>query len=206
MDTWPPQPTRLHDATVLLEPLAPMHVGDLQAAVRDGQVWQAPYGFVPTLEDMPAFVAQALAEQRRGRGLPFVVRVASSGQVVGTTRYRNIESSRRRLEIGYTWYAQSVQRTSLNTVCKYLLLEHAFDRLHSMAVEWRVHALNLRSRAAVEKLGARQDGVLRNLLVMPDGGFADVAVYSVIASEWPTVRDHLQARARRLPSPARAAP
>jgi N-acetyltransferase len=198
MNDWPPQSTTLTGTTAVLEPLEPEHVHALQEAVSDGRLWELNAAFVPTREAMPLFVEQALVEQQHGRSLPFVVRDASTRRVVGTTRYRNIDAHRRRLEIGFTWYAQSVQRTSLNTDCKLLLLAHAFDSLRCVAVEWRVHALNFRSREAVLKLGAKQDGILRNLVAMADGQLADIVVFSVIDSEWPRIRGHLQARAKRL--------
>lgn len=124
--------------------------------------------------------------------LPFSVFDPASGKAVGMTTYMNIEAETPRLEIGSTWYAKSVQRTALNTECKILMLTHAFEELGCIAVEFRTHFINMQSRRAIERLGAKLDGVLRSHLVMPNGTLRDTAVYSIVASEWPTVRAHLQ--------------
>jgi RimJ/RimL family protein N-acetyltransferase len=147
---------------------------------------------------MSAYVGQALKELGEQRSLPFAVRLNDAGTIVGTTRFFNIQHNRRRMEIGFTWYARSCQRSVVNTECKLLLLEQAFDALNCIAIAWLVHSLNFRSREAVLKLGAKLDGVMRNYLVMPDGTLADLALYSVTCSEWPAVKVHLSARAERL--------
>jgi RimJ/RimL family protein N-acetyltransferase len=124
--------------------------------------------------------------------MPFVVRQNATGDIVGCTRYFNVDAANRRLEIGHTWYAKRVQRTPLNTECKLLLLQHAFEKLGCIAVEFRTHWFNHASRAAIARLGAKQDGVLRNHAVMPDGTKRDTVVFSIIDSEWPAVRQHLR--------------
>jgi N-acetyltransferase len=187
------QPLSLHGRHVRLEPLAPEHADALEAAAADGQQYRLWYTSVPGPGEAPAYIATALAQQAQGRALPFVVRDAA-GAIVGSTRYCNVEPAHRRVEIGYTWYAARVQRTALNTEAKRLLLAHAFEALACIAVEFRTHWHNRRSRAAIERLGAKQDGVLRNHLIMPDGTLRDTVVYSVIASEWPTVRRGLDWR------------
>jgi len=139
---------------------------------------------------MESYIVAALAERDAGVSLPFVVRDAS-GDIVGSTRYCNVDAAHRRLEIGYTWYAARVQRTGLNTEAKLLLLRHAFEALDCIAVEFRTNWFNQRSRAAIARLGAKQDGVLRNHRLMPDGSYRDTVVFSIIASEWPAVRTNL---------------
>jgi N-acetyltransferase len=178
---------------VRLEPLAAEHADALEAAAQDGEQHRLWVTTVPGPGEAPAYIATALAQQAQGRALPFVVRDAR-GTIVGSTRYCNVEAAHRRVEIGYTWYAARVQRTALNTEAKRLLLAHAFESLDCIAVEFRTHWHNRRSRAAIERLGAKQDGVLRNHLIMPDGTLRDTVVYSVIAAEWPTVRRSLDWR------------
>ena len=187
------QPVSLLGRHVRLEPLAPDHADALEAAALDGEQHRLWVTTVPGPGEAPAYIATALAQQAQGRALPFVVRDAQ-GAIVGSTRYCNVEAAHRRVEIGYTWYAARVQRTALNTEAKRLLLAHAFEALDCIAVEFRTHWHNRRSRAAIERLGAKQDGVLRNHLIMPDGTLRDTVVYSVIASEWPTVRRGLDWR------------
>lgn len=193
-----PQPMCLHGQHVRLDPLTAEDADALEQAAADGELGRLWYTSVPAPGQAPAYVAAALSDQAQGRSLPFVVRDAE-GKVVGSTRYCHIESAHRRLEIGYTWYARRVQRTALNTECKRLLLTHAFESLDAVAVEFRTHWFNQRSRAAIARLGAKQDGVLRNHMIMPDGTLRDTVVFSIIASEWPAVRTHLdhQLRNRR---------
>jgi RimJ/RimL family protein N-acetyltransferase len=140
---------------------------------------------------MEAYIATALDERDAGVSLPFAVRDAD-GTIVGSTRYCNIDALNRHLEIGYTWYAARVQRTGLNTEAKLLLLRHAFEKLDCIAVEFRTNWFNQRSRTAIERLGAKQDGVLRNHRLMPDGSYRDTVVFSIIASEWPAVKRNLE--------------
>ncbi len=185
------QPVTLAGEHVRLEPLDQAHVPALIAAASDGELWRLWCAHVPSPQTMATWVATACADRDAGLALPFVVR-DGNGEVVGCTRYCHADAGNRRLEIGYTWYAARVQRSGLNTQAKWLLLRHAFESLHSIAVEFRTHWLNHRSRAAIARLGAKQDGVLRNHRIMPDGSYRDTVVFSIIASEWPGVDRHLR--------------
>ena len=185
------KPVVLSGKHVRLEPLQVEHAAGLRIAIADGELWRLWFTAVPKPGEMDAYVAAALAEQAAGISLPFVV-LDSKDDVVGSTRYCNVDAANRRLEIGYTWYAARVQRTGLNTEAKLLLLGHAFQTLDCVAVEFRTNWFNDRSRAAIARLGAKQDGVLRHHRLMPDGSFRDTVVFSIIASEWPGVRRNLQ--------------
>lgn len=185
-------PVTLRGRRVTLEPLQPEHCDGLQAAARDGELWRLWYTSVPTPENMAASIEDALKEQAEGVGLPFAVRDNASGKLLGSTRYLHVDTSHRRLEIGATWYARSAQRTGINTECKLLLLTHAFEELKAIAVEFRTHWHNRASRAAIARLGARQDGVLRHHYKMADGSFRDTVVFSIVEPEWLAVRRNLQ--------------
>jgi RimJ/RimL family protein N-acetyltransferase len=198
---WPPQPVVLDGDHVRLEPLAPEHADGLTEAIADGGLDALWYTIVPPPSAVGAWIEAALAQLDDGRALPFAVRRKRDGRVVGSTRYMNVEPVQRRLEIGTTFYAASVQRSALNTECKRLLLAHAFERLHCLAVEFRTHWFNQRSREAIARLGAKQDGVLRNHQRLPDGSLRDTVVFSIIDSEWPAVNRHLGFRQARLPAP-----
>ena len=174
-----------------LEPLDLSHVAALASAARDGELWRLWYTGVPTPEGAEAYVRTALDWRERLDAMPFVIR-DKTGEVVGCTRYFNVDTVNRRLEIGHTWYARRVQRTPLNTECKLMLLTHAFEKLSCIAVEFRTHWFNHASRAAIARLGAKQDGVLRNHAVTADGVKRDTVVFSIIDSEWPAVRQHLR--------------
>jgi RimJ/RimL family protein N-acetyltransferase len=174
-----------------LTPLSAADAPGLCEAARDGELWKLWYTAVPDPSQMSAEIARRLSLQVQGSMLPFSVRNAS-GQIVGMTTYMNIVSANRRVEIGSTWTARSAQRTALNTECKFLLLQHAFDTLNCIAVEFRTHRLNQQSRRAIERLGAQLDGVLRQHMVLPDGSVRDTAVYSITRAEWPVVSTHLQ--------------
>lgn len=187
-----PAPITLHGAHVMLEPLTPARHDELVEAVRDGELWNLWYTFIPTPEQMQAEIDKRLEQQTQGSMLPFAVVATGSGKAVGMTTYMNIDAQEQRLEIGSTWYRKSVQRTALNTECKLLLLTHAFETLDCIAVEFRTHFLNHQSRRAIERLGARLDGILRNHRRSSDGTLRDTCVYSIIASEWPGVRSHLR--------------
>jgi len=189
-------PVTLRGEHVVLEPLRTDHVGDLVAAASDGRLWELWYTSVPTPDAMAAAVDALLFEQAAGTRLPFVVR-RTGGTVVGSTTYLNIEAEVPRLEIGSTWTAASAQRSAVNTESKLLLLTHAFEALGCLAVEFRTHWHNRQSRAAIERLGARLDGVLRNHRRLPDGSLRDTVVYSITDREWPAVRTGLRARLRR---------
>lgn len=187
------RPVTLAGRHVTLEPLRLEHADGLRLALADGEMWRLWYTAIPTPDGVEAYIEATLAGQGAGTDLPFVVR-DGEGAIVGSTRYCHIEAANQRLEIGYTWYARRVQRTALNTEAKLLLLGHAFDALGAIAVEFRTHWFNHDSRAAIARLGAKQDGVLRNTSRHPDGGLRDTVVFSIIESEWATVKQHLSYR------------
>lgn len=186
-----PEPTTLRGQHASLEPLTLARHDELAEALRDGELWNLWYTFIPTPDKLAADIEKKLDQQRKGTMLPFAVIEAASGKAVGITTYMNIDAEARRVEIGSTWYRKSVQRTPLNTECKLMLLTHAFEALDCIAVEFRTHFFNHQSRRAIERLGAKLDGILRNHRRFSDGTLRDTAVYSIIASEWPTVRSHL---------------
>lgn len=188
-------PVTLRGQHVTLAPLAAAHEAELQEAVRDGELWNHWYTAIPRPEGMAAEIARRLDLQAKGSMCAFAVMDPATGRAVGMTTYMNIDAANRRVEIGSTWYRQSVQRTPLNTEAKRLLLAHAFEQLGCIAVEFRTHFFNQQSRRAIERLGAKLDGVLRNHQINPHpaaiGALRDTCVYSIIASEWPNVRAHL---------------
>ncbi|HMB57626.1 MAG TPA: GNAT family N-acetyltransferase [Arenimonas sp.] len=184
-------PVSLAGKHVQLEPLARDHAKALGAAASDGDIWKLWYTAVPAPDQAETYIETALAQREIGKAMAFVVKDAA-GDVVGSTRFGNIDGDNRRVEIGWTWYAARVQRTALNTEAKLLLLTHAFETLGAIAVEFRTSWFNHRSRTAIARLGAKQDGVLRNHMIMPDGTRRDTVVFSIIDSEWPAVRKHLQ--------------
>jgi RimJ/RimL family protein N-acetyltransferase len=189
-------PVTLTGQYATLVPLAPEHHDDLVEGVRDGELWKLWYTAIPTPEGMQAEIRRRLDLQSKDSMLPFVIVDNASGNAVGMTTYMNIDNANRRLEIGSTWYRKRVQRSPINTECKLMLLGHAFDSLQCIAVEFRTHFFNHQSRAGIERLGAKLDGVLRSHQVNPHpdakGTLRDTCVYSIIAPEWPTVRAHLQ--------------
>ena len=184
-------PVTLEGPHARLEPLSMHHHDDLVQAVRDGELWNLWYTFIPTPERMQAEIERRLQLQTQGSMLPFAVIDPTNGQAVGMTTYMNIDSVNHRVEIGSTWYRRRVQRSALNTQCKRLLLSHAFDALGCIAVEFRTHWFNHASRNAIERLGAKLDGVLRSHQIAANGSVRDTVVYSIIATEWPAVRAHL---------------
>lgn len=198
---WPPRPVTLEGEHLRLEPLSASHAEGLREAVADGGLDALWFTVVPDAAAMPGWIDDALVQQAAGRALPFAVRRLRDGRLVGSTRYMNVEPVQRRLEIGTTWYAASVQRSALNTECKRLLLGHAFEALGCLAVEFRTHWFNHRSREAIARLGAKQDGVLRNHQRLPDGSLRDTVVFSIIDIEWAAVKRHLGVRQARLPAP-----
>ena len=187
--SWP-EPVVLTGDHAKLEPLQREHRDALIEAVKDGELWKLWYTYVPAPDKMDAEIERRLGLQAAGSMLPFTVRNAA-GKIVGMTTFMNIDATNKRVEIGSTWYARSVQRTPLNTECKLMLLRHAFENLDCIAVEFRTHFFNHQSRRAIERLGAKQDGILRSHQVAPNGSLRDTVVFSIIASEWPTVRAHL---------------
>ena len=192
-----PRPIVLERDGVRLEPLAPEHADALAAAASDGRLWELWFTTVPVPDAMPAYVATALTGQQDGHMLPWVVRDLPTGAIVGSTRYHDIVPAIDRVEIGYTWYSQSRQRTTVNTTCKLLLLAHAFDTLGCEVVGLRTDNFNFRSQRAIEALGAKKDGVLRHHAMRRDGTVRDSVLYSILAAEWPDVRRHLELRLAR---------
>ncbi len=196
MTPWPPDVT-LRGEHATLELLAPSHGEALAEAARDGELWKLWFTSVPAPEDMAGEIERRLALRAQGSMLPFVVIESVTGRPVGMTTYMNIDAASRRLEIGSTWYRAAVQRTALNTECKLLLLRHAFETLDCIAVEFRTHFFNHASRRAIERLGAKLDGVLRSHALGRAGELRDTCVYSIVAAEWPAVRRNLEWRLSR---------
>jgi RimJ/RimL family protein N-acetyltransferase len=199
------EPTVIEGRGLRLEPLTPAHREALVAAASDGALWELRFTTVPRPDEAEAYIAKALDGQRAGHMLPWAVRELASGAIVGSTRYHDAKPEADRVEIGYTWYAKRWQRSFVNTACKLLLLEHAFDRLGCAVVGWRTDILNVRSQAAIEALGAHKDGVVRREHLRRDGTIRDTVMYSMLREEWPEARAHLEARAARHASQAPAA-
>ena len=191
------EPVTLKGEHATLEPLEAKHEAALRGAAADGELWRLWYTSVAPPDRIGEYIARALDMRERLGAMPFAVRQNATGDVVGCTRYFNVDATNRRLEIGHTWYSKRVQRTAINTECKLLLLTHAFDVLRCIAVEFRTHWFNHASRVAIERLGAKQDGVLRNHQLMPDGSKRDTVVFSIIDGEWPAVRQHLKFQLER---------
>jgi len=185
------EPVTLQGQHARLEPLNIGHAQDLSEAVQDGELWKLWYTAIPTPAAMTSEIQRRLDLQASGSMLPFAVIHRPDQRVAGMTTYMHIDRANRRLEIGSTWYRQSLQRTALNTECKRMLLGHAFEHLDCIAVEFRTHWHNEASRRAIERLGAKLDGVLRNHQIAANGSLRDTCVYSIVASEWPAVRAHL---------------
>jgi N-acetyltransferase len=185
------EPVTLSGSSVRLELLDRRHESDLIDAVRDGELWRLWYTTVPAPEKMSAEIDRRLRLNTAGSMLPFAVIDLATGKAVGMTTYMNADAINKRVEIGATWYRRSVQRTDVNTQCKLLLLTHAFERLDCIGVEFRTHFFNHASRRGIERLGAKLDGILRSHQRATDGTLRDTCVYSIIASEWPTVKSHL---------------
>ena len=197
MNTWI-SPVTLTGNLVRLEPIALSHEQGLIEATQDGKLWQLWFTSVPNPAQVAEFITTALDLQRNDSALAFSIIEISTGRILGSTRFCNIDVKNRRLEIGYTWYRQSVQRTGVNTECKLLLLQHAFEQLQCIAVEFRTNWHNHKSRAAIARLGAKQDGVLRQHQLMPDGQYRDTVVFSILNSEWPAVQAQLLWNQRRF--------
>ena len=185
------EPVTLQGQHARLEPLNMGHAQDLSEAVQDGELWKLWYTAIPTPAAMTSEIQRRLDLQASGSMLPFAVIHRPDQRVAGMTTYMHIDRANRRLEIGSTWYRQSLQRTALNTECKRMLLGHAFEHLDCIAVEFRTHWHNLASRRGIERLGAKLDGVLRSHQIAANGSLRDTCVYSIVASEWPAVRAHL---------------
>jgi RimJ/RimL family protein N-acetyltransferase len=186
------QPTTLTGRHAILVPLATEHRADLAEAVEDGRLWELWYTNVPSPPEMAGEIERRLRLQAEGSMLPFTVIEPASRKAVGMTTYMNADGANRRVEIGSTWYRAGVQRTALNTECKLMLLAHAFDALDCIAVEFRTHCMNHPSRRAIERLGAKLDGILRSHQLARNGTLRDTCVYSITAGEWPAVRANLE--------------
>jgi RimJ/RimL family protein N-acetyltransferase len=186
------EPVVLRGRHATLEPLARAHEAAVKAAAADGELWRLWYTSVPSPEGTSRWLDIALDMREQQGAMPFVVRDNTTGDIVGSTRYFNVDAANRRLEIGSTWYARRAQRSAINTECKLLLLTHAFETLQCIAVEFRTHWFNHASRAAIARLGAKQDGVLRNHQLMPDGSRRDTVVFSIVDGEWAAVKRHLE--------------
>lgn len=187
-------PALLEGHGVRLEPMSSDHVDGLRAAAADGELWRLFFTFVPKPEETPRYVQEALEGHAAGHMLPWVVVDPGSRQIIGTSRYHDVVSAVDRVEIGYTWYRPAWHRTHVNTACKLLLLEYAFDQLGCGVVGLRTDALNLRSQRAIEGIGAKKDGVLRHHALRRDGSVRDDVMYSILSTEWHGVRRHLETR------------
>src|SRR3979411_3201679 len=185
-----PEPITLSGPHAQLKPLSHDHRDGLTEAVKDGELWKLWYTFIPKPEDMAKEIDRRLGLQTAGSMLPWTV-FDADGRIAGMTTYMNVDTPNRRVEIGSTWYATRVPGSAVNTPCKLLLLTHAFAKIDCIRVEFQLAFLNPQSRCGIERLGAKQDGILRNHQIAPNGTLRDTVVYSIIASEWPTVRAHL---------------
>ena len=191
------RPVTLERHGIRLEPLGADHHDALAAAAADGELWRLWFTSVPAPGETGTYIADALAGQRDGHMLPWVVRDAATGAIIGTTRYHDVVARIDRVEIGYTWYARSWQRTHVNTTCKLLLLEHAFETVGCKVVGLRTDNFNFASQRAIEALGAKKDGVIRHHAARRDGTVRDSVLYSILASEWRDVKRHLELRLLR---------
>lgn len=196
-----PQPVTLEGHGIRLEPLAEHHHDELLPAAADGKLWELWFTAVPEPHQTRDYIAAALACQEAGHMLPWAVRELASGRIIGSTRYHDIAPAVDRVEIGYTWYSKSWQRSHVNTTCKLLLLGHAFDALGCQVVGLRTDNFNFASQRAIEGLGAKKDGVLRHHQARRDGTARDSVMYSILLSEWPDVRRHLELRLARHGAP-----
>jgi len=197
------RPIELEGQGVRLEPLALEHERELAAAATDGALWELWFTVVPAPAETRTYIETALAGQREGRMLPWAVRNLATGALVGSTRFHDIVANIDRVEIGYTWYAKSAQRSHVNTTCKLLLLTHAFESIGCKVVGLRTDKFNFASQRAIEALGAKKDGVIRHFGTRRDGSARDVVMYSILFSEWPEVKLHLTRRLARHASRAR---
>jgi N-acetyltransferase len=191
------RPSPLEGHGVRLEPLSLAHEAGLKAAAADGRLWELFFTSVPEPENTRKYIDEALHGQEKGHMLPWAVRDLKSGEIVGSTRYHDIVAVSDRVEIGYTWYAARCQRSHVNTACKLLLFEFAFEKISCRVVGLRTDNFNFRSQRAIEALGAKKDGVIRHHWPRRDGSIRDTVMYSVLAAEWPDVKKHLQFRLKR---------
>lgn len=191
------EPVVLEHRGVRLEPMTPDHHDDLVTAVADGKLWELWYTTVPEQNGVRQYIETALAGREAGHMLPWVVRDVASGKVIGSTRYHDIVPAVDRVEIGYTWYGASWHRSHVNTTCKLLLLQHAFESVGCKVVGWRTDNFNFRSQRAIEGLGAKKDGVIRHHQPRRDGSVRDTVMYSMLVAEWPDAKKHLLYRLAR---------
>ncbi|MEM1124484.1 MAG: GNAT family protein [Bacteroidota bacterium] len=199
MTKWLQENIQLKGQKVKLIPLEKSHKAALLTAASDGALWEMWYTSVPSATTIDTYIQRALDQKKKGVELPFTVIDQANNEIIGTTRFYNIQPMHRRLEIGYTWYAKSSQRTGVNTECKYLLLQYAFEQLDCIAVQFMTNWYNMRSRKAITRLGAKQDGVLRNHRLNADGSFRDTVVFSIIAQEWSGVEKTLRYEMEKYP-------
>ncbi|MDC2888152.1 GNAT family N-acetyltransferase [Psychrosphaera algicola] len=192
------EPIELEHETVKLLPLKIAHLEALLAAAQDGNLWELWFTGVPSESTIEDYIKRALADQELGLALPFSVWHKPTNKIIGCTRFCNVVAKNKRLEIGFTWYAKSFQKTSVNTECKQLLLKHAFEKQLAIAVEFRTHWHNVKSQAAIRRLGAKQDGILRNHTIEADGVLRDTVVFSIINSEWPSVKKSLDFKLQQM--------
>ncbi len=191
-------PVTLEGNSVRLEPLNEAHIPDLAAVGCDDRIWKLMrYGLIRTEQDMRAWVSQLLDGQAAGTDLPFAVIQLASGRVAGATRYMEIHPEHRGLEIGGTWYGLEFQRTAINTECKYLLLQYAFEMLGAIRVQFKADVRNNQSMRAIERIGAKREGILRNHMILPDGVWRDSIYYSILEHEWPMVKERLEGLLKR---------
>jgi RimJ/RimL family protein N-acetyltransferase len=190
-------PRQLEGHGVRLEPLTHAHADELSRAAADGELWRLWFTAVPEPADTKGYIDKALAGQQSGKMLPWAVRNLRDNAIVGSTRYHDIVPEIDRVEIGYTWYAKSWQRTHVNTSCKLLLMTYAFEELRCKVVGFRTDKFNFASQAAIEALGAKKDGLLRHFSTRRDGSARDVVMYSALDHEWPEIKFHLEQRLAR---------
>jgi RimJ/RimL family protein N-acetyltransferase len=186
------EPVELHGEHVSLVPLTMEHYAQLREALADGELWNLWYTSIPKPENLAAEIERRLGLQAKGEMVPFAVIDKRTNQAAGMTTYCRLDQANRRLEIGYTWYRQNCQRTALNTECKLMLLRHAFEVLNCASVEFRTSTFNFTSRKAIERLGAKLDGVLRNARIFANGAIGDGYVYSILDNEWSIVKTNLE--------------
>jgi N-acetyltransferase len=191
------QMTLLEGTTIRLRPLASSDGPTLVQAAADGELWNLPFTVVPTAESVDSYILNALEGQTAGTVIPFAIELIEDNQVLGTTRFWKIDRSNRKLEIGHTWIAASWQKTGVNTEAKYLMLKHAFEQLECVRVQFTTDERNDRSRAAILRLGAQQEGIVRNERIMPDGWIRNSIRFSIINSEWPAIRHSLEEKLSR---------
>lgn len=192
MENWIKGDLQFQGKIVKLIPLEIAHKEGLLKAASDGDLWELWFTSVPSSVNIDNYISKALENQQKGEAYTFTVIDKESGEIVGSTRFYNIQAAHRRLEIGYTWYAKKYQRTGVNTECKFLLLKYAFEDLNCIAVQFMTNWFNLPSRKAIARLGAKQDGVLRNHRLNPDGSYRDTVVFSITAQEWAGVQKSLK--------------